>query len=155
MFPAAIDRSLLTPTSEMKGESDKETEGYVRDLAKAEAYIKAQKWCGGIEETYLGTGLGGVIESFLFRITPKGGADEWLWVFAGDVPCAYLVIDDLNSPAEAIVDYCGLMEDWIEAVLSDDDLDDIFPVDAPPTKANAEGLKSRIDMIRNDILPNI
>jgi hypothetical protein len=155
MFPEIINSQSLHQISEVQGLSKKEWDGFSRDLAKAETFICSKRWCGGIAEKYFGLGLGGIIEAFLFRIIPKNDVDEWLWVIAGDIPSAYLVTDEIGNPTDAILAYCDLMEDWASAVLSSGSLDDVFPVDAEPTRINAESLMRRINMIKKNILPNL
>lgn len=152
-IPASVQQSKVVPVVQMRGDSDADTALLKSDLDKAERYIVNQKWCGGVKERYFGAGVGGIIAVFLFRIVPRGDADEWLWVIGGDVPCAYLVTDDVSSPREAVEVYCEMMSDWVDAVRSrSGDLDDVFPVDAPATDANAAALASRIAMIKESVL---
>jgi hypothetical protein len=51
--------------------------------------------------------------------------------------------------------YCELMEDWARAVMAGLSLDDVFPVDAVPTSANAEDLLGRLKFICEIIVPSI
>lgn len=71
----------------------------------------------------------------------------------GDVPSAYLCVDDAETPAEALDSYIGVMEDWIAAVRSGADLHDVYPVDAPPTELNAESLAARLAFLDERVLP--
>jgi hypothetical protein len=93
---------------------------------------------------------------FLFRLqTAINDTDEWLWVVEGDVPSAYFVIDEARDPASALTLYCDMMGEWAEAVLAKSSLDEVFPVDAPATKEHAEMLHSRIEFMRDRVLPTL
>ena len=45
------------------------------------------------------------------------------------------------------------MEAWVEAAEAGENLDDLIPVKAPPTPANVEQLKGRLQFLRTEILP--
>ena len=123
-------------------------------LAEAERYLKAHSWCVEIVDRYLGFGVGGVIAVFLFKFGERiKGTDDFLWVVVGDLPSAYFVVDDAPSPNAALETYCDLMEEWVEAVLAGEPVDDVFPVSADATAKNAEMLKSRLGFLRSKIAP--
>jgi hypothetical protein len=148
-----VDRSKLQPTTQMRGEDDDETRELQATLEDARSYLASFTWCAGIEEEFLGLGIGGIVAVFLFRIRPVGAIDEWLWVIGGDLPSGYLVSDRAASPARALEVYCEMMEDWIRAVRRDGNLRDVFPVMAKPTSANADLLEKRIVFLRRKIIP--
>jgi hypothetical protein len=146
----------FSSSSDMQGESEDETYELQEMLKKARGYIHGFKWCEPISEEYLAYGVGGVIALFLFRFCrPVSGSDEWLWTVVGDLPSAYFVVDDARDATSALGVYCDLMEQWAIAVNSKQSLDDVFPVDAPATQANANALISRIKFIRNKVMPAI
>ena len=97
--------------------------------------------------------MGGVVAVFLFRIDPAPPAEEWLWVVTGDLPSAYLVTDEAQTPAAALEGYCALMEDWATAVRSGAPLEDVFPVAAEATKENADSVVKRVNFVRNEVIP--
>lgn len=152
-FPKANAR----PVSQMIGEDTEETELFKRAADEALAYLKSFKWCKNILETYFCFGVGGVVEVFLFRIdrlTSDGKTiDEWLWVVVGDLPSAYLVTDEAESPRDALMAYCDEMREWVRIVLSKGDLRDVYPVGAQPTEKNASLLSKRIDFLESEIIP--
>jgi hypothetical protein len=144
----------VVPISEMTGDDDEDTELLKKQFARADAYIRSFAWCHKIKEIYFGEGVGGVVAVFLFRAEAgTRHVDEWFWIVTGDLPSCYMVTDDAPTPALALEGYCGLMEDWAEAVLAGESLEDVYPVDAPATEENAEALASRMNFIRENILP--
>lgn len=50
------------------------------------------------------------------------------WVVVGDLPPAYLVVDDSPTLLEALSTYEELMADWIAAVRDGRSIDDCTPV---------------------------
>jgi hypothetical protein len=149
-----VDPSLLTPCEKMRGEDAEDTRLLRQMLRTAESYITGAAWCPPICEKYLGFGVGGVVAVFLFRFRKRiQGTDDWLWVIAGDLPSAYLVLDDAPDAKSALTLYCQLMEEWVLAVRKKKPLDNAFPVSATPTKEHARMLASRIRFIREEVLP--
>jgi hypothetical protein len=147
-------RSVI-PVAQMEGEDEEDT-GLLRTaFEEAAAYIQGFNWCKGVREAYFGVGFGGVVAVFLVRIVPTGNNDEWLWVITGDLPSAYLVTDEAPTPAAALSVYCGLMEDWISSVRTGSPLDDVFPVNIPPTSHDADGLATRIEILRKEIISTL
>ena len=150
---ASVDLSRLTPVEHMAGEDEAETVLLQQLLVRAEEYLRSFHWCPPIAERYLGIGVGGVLAVFLFKLERAiNNADELLWVVEGDLPSAYFVVDEAPNAKSALEVYCTMMEYWANAVMSDSSLDDVFPVAAPATKANADRLCSRIRFIRNRII---
>lgn len=141
------------PINEMRGEDEEETRLLSAQLSAAREYLRTHDWCKSIKKEYFGDGVGGIVAAFLFHITPRTkDVDDKLWVVCGDIPSAYLVLDDAPTGTDAISIYCDLMTEWAEAVLSEKGLDDVYPVDAKPTKKNAKDLLSRIEFIRQEIV---
>jgi|GEM_PF-6666769 len=80
------------------------------DLKKAESYLNARKWLREITESYYGTGIGGVVGVFLFRVkTDSPEDDEYLWVVAGDVPATHFSCENASSPRQALKKYLAAM----------------------------------------------
>lgn len=75
------------------------------------------------------------------------------WVIVGDLPSAYFATDDSPNPAEALETYCVFMEDWTDRILNGEDLKGAYPIAAAPTEEHARMLKSRIEFIRQEIIP--
>ena len=107
----------------------------------------------GLALLLVGDGVGGVIA--LFRVEFARAiedTDRELWVVVGDVPSAYFVYEGNEEPDVAFEQYCLLMEDWATAVRAGGSLDEVVPVDAPTTQANADSLLSRIAFIREVLI---
>ena len=68
----------------------------------------------------------------------------------------YLEVDhELLPDVKTILEcYSDLMEDWADAVLTGGNLSKCYPVEAAPTRENAEMLKSRIEFIREELMPD-
>ena len=151
-----VDMNSVVPVATMVGEDAEDTALLTDALAEAAAYIQGFAWCKGIREQYFGGGVGGVVGVFLMRIDPAAtGVDEWLWVVTGDLPSAYFVVDKAPSSAAALETYCGLMDDWIHAVQNGSSREDVFPVDAAPTKENATMLEGRMEFLRSEVVPRL
>jgi hypothetical protein len=151
-IPVNLDR--VTPIAEMVGEDQTETTSLSEMLERAEAYLKAFRWCPAIVERYLGFGIGGVVAVFLFRLATKvRDTDDWIWVVVGDLPSAYLVTDRATEARAALLVYCELMDEWAHAVLNGGEVDKTFPVKASATPEHAEMLLSRTQFIRDRIIP--
>jgi len=129
----------------------------VRLLAdRAIGYISSFGWCGAVLEYYVGIGVANVIGVFLVHVEPaQSGVDDWLWVVVGDLPPAYLVVDDNPTPTEALESYIVEMRKWVDAVRSGAALDDVIPVNAAPTTEFAEMLAARLDYLSSVLLPEI
>lgn len=152
-----IEKAHARPLAQMVGEDEEETQLFKVAAEDALTYLKSNAWCKSVVESYLCFGIGGVVEVFLFRIdrltSDEKTIDEWLWVIVGDLPFAYLVTDDAKSAKEALHAYCDLMQEWVNAVLSNGDLSDVYPVRVEPTAENAAQLSARIEFLLEEIIP--
>jgi hypothetical protein len=121
---------------------------------EAREYISSFPWCPPIEELFLAHGVGGVVAAFIVRFTQRiRERDEFLWVIVGDLPSAYLIIDQCQTAGQALQAYCDLMREWANAVLEHRDLSGVFPVQAQPTAENATLLEKRVRFLRERIIP--
>ena len=151
MQPPAVG---VVPLTHMVGDDDQDT-ALLRDMASdAERYLQSFRWCKGIEEAYWGGGVGKVFALFLFKIIPATAEiDEWLWVVTGDVPQAYLVLDESNSPAEAFETYLDLMTKWVDLAREGRSSPDLPPTGVPPTPESATDLAQRLNFLKTEIKP--
>lgn len=151
-----MDISGFQLAEEARGDSSDDTLSLRQMAADARKYLRSHKWCPTIKKLYLADGVGGIVAIFLAELSePIQGQDTYLWVIVGDLPSAYLVVEDLTTPLQALFEYCSLMEKWADAVLSGKTLDNLFPVAEAPTEENARNLKRRITFIRDQILPEL
>lgn len=124
-------------------------------LQEAKDYLLSFTWCQEILEGYVGLCVEPVVGVFLFRIKHDGSADDWLWVVTGDLPPAYIAVSaETPNGACALDGYIGEMEHWVDAVRAGQTqgLDDIIPVNAPPTPENADHLAKCLKFLDEKIL---
>ncbi len=145
----------LTQLKDMKGEDNEETLELHKMCESADTYLRSFSWVANIEEVKFGFGIGSIIAIFLFRVVLKNGTTEYLWVIEGDLPNAYLVTDQAKTPKQALIIYCDLMNDWINAIRNKASTENIFPVDAAPTKENADLLEKRVMFLQSKIIPTM
>ena len=144
---------LSKVSRDIKGESPKETVELQRLLEEASGYLESFAWCGGIRDVYLGIGIGGVVGVFLFRIDPVGrDVDEWTWIIVGDLPPAYITLDDAPNPACALDAYIGAMEKWVAAAKVGAPVSDLIPVNVPASFENAQQLETRLRLLDTEVL---
>ena len=145
---------MLMPVEAIKGEDETDTELLNKMAVQARNYITSFKWCLPITAMYLADGIGGIIAIFLVEFDGKiDGTDDRLWVVVGDLPPAYMVVESDDCAREALERYCLLMDDWVNAVRGNGDFGSAYPVSAPRTEEYADMLQSRLDTLRESIIP--
>jgi hypothetical protein len=149
-----------TSSFQLAGVSDPEDDAQLAELEEeARDYVGTRPWSKPIREMLLAFGVGRILALFLVRfgepIRWEGQEDSELWVIVGDLPPAYFATDDSPNPAEALETYCVFMEDWADRILNGDDLKGAYPIAAAPTAEHARMLKSRIEFIRQEIIPTV
>lgn len=153
MNATKIELEKLTPVAMMAGEDAEETDALHAMYHVAEQYLAGFKWSGAVRAGYCGLGIGDIVAVFLFEIEPRSkDVDKFLWVVVGDIPPAYLVIDDAPNGACALKVYLDEMMLWVEAVEKGRPVDDLIPVNAPPTVGNAKALRKRLEFLKKDVL---
>lgn len=153
MSETKIEFEKLTPARLMTGEDAEETAALQAMYQEAERYLAAFKWSGTVRAGCCGIGIGDIVAVFLFEIEPRSNdVDRFLWVVVGDIPPAYLVVDEAPNAACALKVYLDEMMLWVEAVESGRPVDELIPVNAPPTKGNAKSLRKRLEFLKRDVL---
>ena len=147
----------VVPVQSMKG-GDEEDTVLLRQMSReAEAYLRSFSWCGDVQSSFFGGGVGGVFAVFLFNIRPtRPEVGPWIWIVVGDVPSAYLPIEDAKSPAEVFKTYLWGMSKWVEYARSGQNGpagDDVPPVNVPATPEWADKLEKRLNSLRLIIQP--
>ena len=147
----------VVPIEKMTGDEPEDTVllGQLRDTASK--YLLSFSWCVSILETYYGDGVAGIVGVFLFRLlSARPEIDEWLWVVVGDLPPAYFVTDDLKSPYEVLEAYIEHRSRWVKCAMEGKTPPhDVMPIDdVPPTAEWAKDLQTRLDTLREHILPS-
>ncbi len=143
------DLTTVVPVEEMRGENEQETSGLARMFDEARGFLAAFDWCLTIEESYFGFGYASIVAVFLFRIRPaRPSVDDWLWVVVGDLPPAYLVTEGNPTPDLAVDGYISEMTKWVKAAKKGRSVEDLIPVNVPPTRENAAALERRLGVLR-------
>lgn len=131
---------------------DKEQNGLARE---ALAFIRGFSWCDAVLDLYEGIADPDILGVFLTRIRPaRPDVDEWLWIIVGDLPPAYLVTDRAPNPACALDGYIGLMREWVNAAERGASVDDLIPVNVPPTREYAKMLGGRLRVLSEFLQEN-
>ena len=121
-------------------------------------YLGSFDWSREIMEGKLVQSFGSALCIFYFavRTAPESGAPNLLWIITGsDLPPAYVDQEYAVNAFDAVDFYCEMLEEWINNVLTDESLEDSFPLNLAPTPENATLLGHRVHMIRTDFLPFI
>ncbi len=147
----------LVSVPSMKGENEEDTLLLQQMSRDAEAYLRSFSWCGNVKTTFFGGGVGGVFAVFLFNIQPmRPDIDPWIWVVVGDIPSAYLPMEDAKTPVEVFKTYLWGMNKWVEYARSGQTEpvgEDVPPVNVPATPEWAENLEKRLNSLRLIIQP--
>lgn len=137
----------------MKGDDEEETAELHEMLADATNYLKSFPWVREIKAAYWGIGVPKIVGVFLFEIDPsREDVDDKIWVIVDDLPPAYITAEDSPNPAAALDAYIGAMEQWVEAAKAGRSVENLIPVDVPPTLENAARLESRLRFLDKEIL---
>ena len=148
-----LDMSKVVPEGAIQGEDDEETAQLQLLFREAREYLSTLNWLGEIKVGYFGLGVGGIVCVALFEVEPvQRDAPDHTWVVVGDLPPAYIAIDDAPNPATALDSYIGAMEDWVDAAKAGRPVGDLIPVNVAPTLQNAEKLETRLRFLDQEIL---
>lgn len=148
-----IDFSHLTSIDKISGETEQDVRLLQGMAEESKRYLLAFHWCKTIQQGWFGWGVGGIVAVFLFEIDPATpNIDKLLWVVVGDLPPAYMVIDDLPTPLDALRTYVDLMEEWIAAVRDGKSTEECIPVNRAPTRESADALEARLNFLKQEFL---
>lgn len=149
-----MDTSKFQQKSMISSDTDEDRNLLKLMAVEAEKYLSGFTWCPPIKETYLAGGVGGIIGIFLIELANKiHGKDKYLWVVVGDLPSAYFVVDEVETPRAAMETYCKLMSEWVHAVNTDQSVADQYPIRVEPTIDNAAKLNTRLKFLAEEIAP--
>jgi len=151
----AIPVKYVIPLTEMIGIDQEETSLLQSMASEAEAYLNSFSWCRSVQARYFGAGIGGVVGVFFFQIRPSRlDVDIWLWVIVGDLPAAYLVVDECKTPSEALTAYIWEMKRWVKLAEKGKSSPHVIPVNVPMTREWAKQLGSRLRFLEFNVLPS-
>ncbi|SRR5260221_9048116 len=147
------DLNTVAPWEEFIAAKPEDWQEMVALHDRARRYLEFYRWCGKIKREYVGIIRGRIIGVFLFEIEPKRpDIDSWIWVIVGDLPSAYITVDECPTAAAALDGYIGAMEEWVAAAESGCSVADLIPVNVPATPEWADRLKRRLQFIDREIL---
>lgn len=137
-------------------EDDAQERKLLRERAdEARAFVARFKWCRSIRKLWFAGGFSHVAV-FLCEIENTASpADDQLWLVVGDVPPAYLVVDDNPSVKAALLSYVYEMRRWVDAVKKRRSVRECIPVNVAPELDNAVQLESRLDFIEKEYVPSL
>src|SRR5262249_51190960 len=128
-----VDFSLLKPIGAIGGDDSEDTRLLKSMALVAREYLLSFRWCKKISKAWFGWGVGGVCAVFFFEIVPaQKQVDSRLWVIVGDLPPAYLVVDESPTPLEALRNYVDLVQEWVDTVHEGRPVDACIPVNVMP-----------------------
>lgn len=126
----------------------------VQKLAKeATSFVASQPWCRKVTAVRLAWASAGVLGVFQVELQPAtADVDSTLWVIVGDLPAAYLVLDEAPTWKDALRGYVAEMSLWVHSVKHGLPLDDVIPVAVQATRENADMLATRLAFIETRII---
>ena len=91
---------------------------------------------------------------FLFRIEPsRPDVAEWLWVVVGDLPPAYIVIDDCKTPSKALAAYVAEVSKWVELAKYGRSAKRFIQVNQQATPENAAAVENTLKFLSQVLVP--
>ena len=126
----------------------------VRELAEeAKTFAESHDWCQKVTAVRLAWAVAGVLGVFQVDLKPaQPDIDSSLWIVVGDIPPAYLVLDDAPTWRDALRGYVAEMSRWVHAVKGGQPLDDVIPVAVEPSLEHAEMLAGRLAFIQTEFI---
>ena len=147
----------VVPVERMAGDDDEDTKLLREMLRDARDYVRSFSWCESVLDSYFGGGVGGILAIFLFKISsPRPDVGEWMWIVVGDIPRAYLPLQDCSSAREVFDTYIAGMKRWVALAREGraaSPSDRVPPVNVPPTREWAEDLDRRLRLLTELLQP--
>ena len=147
----------VVPVEQMAGDDDEDTALLRGMLEEAKNYVLSFSWCESIISSFFAGGVGKIFAIFLFKIAPlRSDVDQWMWIVVGDIPPAYLPLQDCKSSREVFETYLAGMKRWVELARQGREgtrEDGVPPVNVPATPEWAETLDKRLRSLADLIRP--
>ncbi len=148
----------VVPLDQIRGDDEEDTK-LLQEMAQvAGRYLRTFRWCKEVRSGYFGDGVGGVVAMFLFDVIMEldgANSNEWLWVFIGDIPSAFMLVGEFKTPYLALERYIEGLSEWVKEAEHGHIPSGLIPIDYPPTPEFVEMFKKRVELLRTYILPNL
>ena len=160
--PSHVDGEVVpvpgvVPAEHMEGEDEEDMALLQEMLESAKNYVQSFSWCQSVQGSYFAGGVGGILAIFLFKISPaRPDVDKWMWIVVGDVPPAYLPLEDCRTGEEVFDTYIDGMKRWVKLAREGRTAtpnDNVPPVNVPSTPEWAEALDGRLRSLPDLIRP--
>ena len=139
------------------GDDDEDTALLQQMLEEARNYILSFSWCESILGSYFAGGVGKVFAIFLFNISPaRPDVDKWMWIVVGDIPPAYIPLEDCRTSREVFDTYIDGMKRWVQLAREGREAapeDGVPHVNVPATREWAESLDGRLRSLTKLVQP--
>jgi hypothetical protein len=143
-----FERKTVKDLNEYHNCADVGSPAFIRLFHGVREYANSKAWISKIKQFYIGKIVDDRVAVVLLEITPaQKTIDTHLWIVWGDVPSAYLVLDNAKTPEEAIDVYLSEVSRWIDGVLAGAPLPDTMPLDWEETPEAALRLKKLVTEI--------
>lgn len=95
----------------------------------AATWLARKHWASHLRQMRCGGGIADLAAVFLVELGRPVGPqrDTWLWVVAGHVPTAHLVLDRASTAQLAMPLYADLVANWIDVVRAHGARSNVFP----------------------------
>src|SRR5690348_2679775 len=105
----------VVPSDRIIGDDAEDTK-LLRNMAMAaDEYIRSFAWCHRVVRSFFAGGVGGILAIFLFDIIPsRPKVGQWIWIVTGDIPSAYLPLEDATTPMQVFSTYIEGMMKWVQ-----------------------------------------
>lgn len=152
---AKIDTVSMVPSEDVHHEDAKERRLLRERAEEARSFMATFRWCRSIRKLWFAGGFSHVAVFLCELENSAEPADDQLWIVVGDLPPAYLVVDDSPDVKTALLSYVYEMRLWVDAAKKARSVADCVPVNVAATPENASMLESRLDFIENDYVPSL
>jgi hypothetical protein len=122
---------------------------------EARTFMTRFRWCRSIRKLWFAGGFSHVSVFLCELDNNANAADGQLWVVVGDLPPAYLVVDDSPNVKAALLSYVYEMRQWVDAAKKGSAVHEFFPVNVDATPENARLLEARLDFIEKEYVPSL
>ena len=134
----------MIPVDQINYEQNEDASEIKELASEASNFLQSHNWCKKITKLYFDCGEAHIFAVFLAEFESD--------MVVGDIPPAYIDAIDNNTGLEALEAYIDEMQKWVDNVNNRESIEDIIPVNVPPTVEYAEMLAERLQLLREEVL---